>query len=105
MVRPDSRCCGTPANCYLATGDGAQLRTGRIMDTVTRTTGEIAAAKLRLAAAEVGIGHGEPLQPLIDAMAETVAALHDARQPIPEVALHNAIVQGIGVYAQDMIVR
>lgn len=73
------------------------------MDTVTRSTGEIAAAKLRRSAADAGIGHDDPLQPLVDALAETVTMLHEQRQPIPEIALHNAIVQGVGVYAQDII--
>jgi hypothetical protein len=73
------------------------------MDTVTRSTGEIAAAKLRRSAADAGIGHDDPLQPLVDALAETVTMLHEQRQPIPEIALHNAIVQGVGVYAQGLI--
>jgi hypothetical protein len=73
------------------------------MDTVTRTTGEIAAAKLRLAAAESGISHGEPLQPLIDAMADKVAALHDARQPMREDEQRNAIIMGISAHASGVV--
>ena len=51
------------------------------MDALTRpagTTGELAAAKLRRAAAESGIGPDDPLQPLISALADAAAAVPDA---------------------------
>lgn len=61
---------------------------------------------------------GDPTASMLRAMAQTVGATHRTlveatltlgkqieavHQPIPEVTLRNAIIQGIGVYAQDMI--
>lgn len=59
------------------------------MDALSRptgTTGELAAAKLRRAAAVSGIGPDDPLQPLISALADAVGALPDAVQKVEAAA-------------------